>query len=352
MSETDDLRTLVEVDLPQLALGIARDALALCDWQPAQFHAGNCDYSRGMHYMGPDGNSYGYCPFNPDGSPREAAQIWFREPRLIEITDVVPGEVQDLEPNAPLEDLIVDAHVNDGPSPITHATKTEEEGETEDQKSWSETTSKEFQARIKMAAEAGISIELLDVKTSSEFEQTLTRRLEKTEAGAWRRSDRVLDAVEKTYQVFPFMSWELTTQRAIRHIRQDTTARGRLDCKVRIDVQNWSAADWDSLEDLFEMFRGLKTGYARFGQWWSSRTSLHGGPPALADSVIDAWHRPHLALTSTAEGKRTRYTQATSRQTPIKGKQALALDYLTKNGFSIEAIQQVYGPQDWATQPA
>ena len=351
----DDLRKLVEEDFPALALDIARDALAKCDWQPAQFHAGNCDYGRGMYYMGPSNiggqPAYGYCPFNRGGGgPRREAQVWFYAPRLIEIDDVVPGDIQDLDPHAEPETFTVDAHANDGPSVITHATKTERETETEDQKSWSETTSKEFQARIKMAAEAGISIELLDVGTSSEFEQTLTKRVEKVEAGEWRKSDRLLDAVEKSYSIYPFMNWELTSQRSIKHIRQDTVATGKLECKVRIDVQNWSAADWDSLEDLFDLFRGLKTGYARFGQWWSSRTSLNGGPPAIADDVIDGWHRPRLSLTSTAEGKRTRYTKGSSKQTPIAGKEALALDYLTKHGFSLESIQKVYGAQDWVTE--
>ena len=345
----DDLRQLAEVDFPRLARDIASQALSRCDWQPAQFHPGNVDYRRPMNYMGPseiDGKpAFGYCPYNYDGSPRTQAQIWFYAPRLVEVTGVEPGDIEDLDPGAAPEQFTVDSHANDGPSKIKHTTRTETESESEDEHSWSETTSKEFTARIKMAAEAGISIELLDVGTSGEFEQTLTKRLERTESGAWRKSDRVLDVVEREYSIFPYMDWSLTSERSVKHIRQGTTAMGRLECKVRVDVQDWSSSDFDSLSDLYDLFRGLKTGHARFGQWWSSRTSWNGGPPAIADDVIAKWHRPVLTLTSTVEGKRTRYTRGSSRQTPIAGREPLALSYLKEHGFTLDAIQAVYGQE-------
>ncbi len=361
----DDLRNLVENELPVLAGCIARDMLRDCGVVPRsehpdqrirdRWHPGQVDLTEPMQYMGPTtdrvggGQGYVYCPvaagpnehnghrgnggFAP-GAPYKAAKIVFYNVRLTGIEDVLPGDLDVLNPDDRGAKLTVDSYINDGPEPYRKRVEVEEEREREEDHSFGVLVGLEFRRRT--LARGGIEME--GIEAGGEVETEITLRAEARTDHEWRRSDRIRHSVEHEYSIAPYHRWSLTSRETIKHIRQDVLVVGKLQCAVRIDSRDRNSTDFDSLDDLIEVGRGLKTGYGPYSRWFGEMRK------ALPDATFAAWPRPQLRLNLPIEGRRTRYSQAVSRQKPLKNRSQEIEDLETGGLPDLEF------PEEWGVE--
>jgi len=332
----DDLRRAVEHDLPQLAQALGRDALAgVTGRWPNQFRGEIIDWARTPHYAGPvtvNGvTGYEYQPYHRAGRVHDKARITFFGLSVRAIEDIAVGELEVLNPGAGDSSMEVDSTSNDSPSKITHETEIEQEVEKEETTTSTTTTSIEIRNSIQ--THGGASLEVFTAGGQTETE--ITERMERSLGHEWRSSTRVRDAVRRSYEVWPYMDWTLSCERSIRHIRQDVSMTGRLDCQVRIDSQDGTSFDFDSLQDVIDCLRGLRP--SPYGAKWGDAFRSH----PLADSVIAAWPVPALTLNCPIEGRRTRYVKTHSVQTPIVGREDLAKAWMAQEGFTIDNLNDI-----------
>ena len=323
----DDLRSLIEQDFPKLAQQIAEDALSKVtgdvDSTKLRFNKEWCDYKQGMYFEGVQrggdgkGDIYAYNPYctyptrwcSGPGYRQSGARIIFYNPRLLEISDVEVGDLRVLNPNNENATMTVDSYRNDTATHYNKKVDTETEHEDEQTHSVGLEISQEF--RVKMSRSAGVNIDIFSANADMEVE--LTSRVEARTDDEWRKSDKLRNAVEETYTVNPYTTWKLTVQKSEKEIEQDVYITGLLDCSVWVVFSGWADCNFKSLDNFIDVVRGVKAQNDPIGYYFRQNP--------LPDEVVDAWHRPTLTLNCPIHGKRTRYSNTLSTQTPIKGRE-------------------------------
>ena len=315
----DDMRQLIEKDFPQLALQIA-ETMSLIDhrsWvHPSKHRFAHeyCDYSKGMWFHGVYKNSggtdvYKYSPYGNDGkTPYKSCSIAFYKPSLVDVDDISVGTLNAKPSKNGTQTVTVDQYTNDGPTQFRRRVETEQEKEKEEEHSFGLTVGTEF--RLRMSRSAGIDMK--GFSASQDIEVEMEQRFEARTDHEWRKSDRLRSSVEDEYLVDPYMDWTLTTQRTQKDIEQDVFVTGILDCCVEVYVWNWFCANFDTIKGLQDVVGGITGRNDPIG--WHFKNH-----PETEDH-INSWHRPKLTLNFPIKGKRTRYSRAVSKQTPISGR--------------------------------
>ena len=98
--------------------------------------------------------------------------------------------------------------------------------------------------------------------------------------------------------------------------------KGLLQCGIRIDIRNTNAQDFDTYEDLVQVWRGFKAGSEFYSAWFG------GFGRGLQDEQIDAWRRPRLNLNLEIQGDRVRYSKTRYNHKAIPGKEEEAQKYV------------------------
>ena len=124
----------------------------------------------------------------------------------------------------------------------------------------------------------------------------------------------------RSSRIFPYHEYELTVKKGTPHLRQTIPTYGLLDCSVRIDIRAANSQDFASLDDLIQVWRGLRGGSEMYSAFFS-------GGRGVPDTDIDKWTRPKLNLDITVEGNRVRYSDKDTLHRPIPGMEKLAAKY-------------------------
>jgi len=304
----DDLRALVERDLPKLAHQIASQALGRVNARfPNHFRYEIIDYGHAMHYAGPvdmGGGEIGYryYPWHKDGRPHDKGRIIFHNVRCVEVEDVDLGEVQELSRGETSETIAI-KRTNNGSSRIpVKFTQAEKQAQSSEQTVSAE-FSVEYERTVEASAKAGIKFVEAEAKVTEKF----TAKMGASASSRWSQSDSIAASLQERYFVPPRSRWELIIQKTTKHVRQDVLVTGRIQPNVRIDSQDGCSADWSTLEDLFDTFRGLGLDGDKWGRWYRERQPGR----QLADSTVDSWPLPRLKLNLPIEGQRTRFSEGT-----------------------------------------
>ena len=312
----DDLRRLVETELPKLAQAIIRDGLSMVPrYAPGgRSKSGNwfagelVDTDLLPFFVGPrrkgdtDGYLYHARAKRLGGKPDHLAEILFYDINIIDVDDVTVGQLQDLGSKKDSH-FQVDEYYNGGSKEIKYAVNVSESKTTEEEKSFSASISAEYTREVE--ATAGIKI------AEAKVTETLSVKAEASASGEWRKSDSLSESVDKKYTIPPHKHWVLTCEKSTKHIKQDVLVTGLLTCKIWINSHKWAATDFESIDDLKQHMRGLGHDGNAWGRFWRDRTN----GIQVADSVLDAWPIPRLTLNIPMEGKRTRYSKAVVTET-------------------------------------
>ena len=335
MPKRDDLRHLVEDQLPKLGYDILnsgprwmynrRDFKDRVNWAHDEYNdyalaereGGKIRYVKAEDW-GDQGTAYVYQAIGNDGRLNSNWNMVFYNLRLIDIEDVDPQPVQVLNPEA-VQLVSVDKTNNNSPSPLNYTINTSKEEVKAEDHEFGATLSTEFETEMSRTAKAGIGV----AEGEASFKARFLAKAEARTDHAWRKSDTLSESVEKSYTIYPYHSLEVLIQRGNPHLRQSIPTYGRLECSVRIDIRNANAQDFASLDDLIQVWRGLKGGSEMYSAFFS-------GGRGVADEAINKWHRPKLTLDITVEGQRVRYANADYVSVPIPGREAEAAEYVEK----------------------
>lgn len=306
----DDLRKLVEQDLPKLAQAIIRDGLSKVHrYAPggaskagSNFHPDIINPDALPRFIRTtskaDTAAYEYHAIHRQGRVHDKAKIIFFNVNIVDIDDIETGSLQDLGSQTD-KNHQVDETINGGSEPILYKVNVSESKTEESEESYSASLSLEYQRQVE--ATAGIKI------AEAKVTETLTAKAEASASGEWRKSDSLSESVDKSYKIPAKTHWILTNEKSVKHIRQDCLVTGLLECAIHIDSWKWFAHDWWSIRDLQDQMRGLSKEEGNVvGRYWNDR--VHGYQ--VPDKVLEAWPIPRLTLNIPIEGKRTRYSKA------------------------------------------
>lgn len=316
----DDLRKLVEQELPKLAKSIIKDGLSIV---PRYYSGGRKGSGNWFHeslvntdmtpfFVGPrkkgdaDGYLYHVIAKRLGNKPDHLAEILFYDINIIDIDDVDVGTLQDLGSKKEAN-FQVDEYYNGGSEAIEYNVNVSESKTTEEEKSFSASISAEYTREVK--ATAGIKL------AEAEVTETLSLKAEASASGEWRKSDSLSETVDKKYTIPAKKHWVLTCEKSLKHIRQDVLVTGLLTCKIWINSHKWAATDFESIDDLKQHMRGLGNAGNVWGKFWRDR--YHG--KRVDDATLDAWPVPRLTLNIPMEGKRTRYSKAVVSESDYNG---------------------------------
>ena len=317
----DDLRRLVETEFPKLAVAILEELSHVDKYAPGGhrkkgssnlFHKERIDPTR-CHYVGPvdsgrlggsdDQVGYEYHTVLQNGRSNSGGKIIFFDVGITDIEDVEAGDLQDLGSKTDT-DFVVDEHYHGGSTPIEYEVSTSKTETSEEEQSFSASISAEYTREVE--AKAGIGI------AEAKVTETLSLKAEASASGEWRKSDSLTEQTRKKYIIPPRTHWQLTSEKSIKHIRQDILVTGLLTCKIHVDSWRWAAHTWDTIGKLKSACRGLDKSGNPWSRFWANQTNGR----QTADRVLDAWPIPVLTLNIPLEGKRTRYTKAVTKETP------------------------------------
>ncbi|MDE0331009.1 MAG: hypothetical protein OXL41_04005 [Nitrospinae bacterium] len=321
---TDDLRKLVEEDLPRLAYQIMKPVATMpnsafprgrhnfvrsADW-------GRLNAAERLDYAGPDtldgatGYHYkGRWSHAEGGHLMDQWWIGFYGINLTDITDEAPEPVQ--VDNSEVKTISIVDYKNNNASIRRIKSNKSETKDTSSEKTFEATAEAEFETSITRSAEASIG----PVSGKSEFMAKFRSKISASAGGAWRSSDRIEEQVDEEYDVLPFSHRQLTIKEGQPHIRQKIPTKGLLDCKVRIYIYNANAQTFDSLDHVIRCWSGLRPGHVAYSSWF-------GGGNAVPQSDIDQWVRPYLNLDIEVEADRVRYFGKEDNGWPIPGHEA------------------------------
>ncbi|MDD9994739.1 MAG: hypothetical protein OXS35_03205 [Dehalococcoidia bacterium] len=275
-----------------------------------------------LHYAGPvsiDGlDGYHYKANRKAGAGlKDEWYIAFYGIRLVEIEEVEALPVQVLNPEA-VKVVSVDSTDNNGPGFLSYKIARVERHDTTKEKTFEALAEAEFSRTI--STKAGGSFKANEV--GAEVTDQFRARVEARKSDAWKASDSLENSVEKEYEIFPYHSLEVTVQEGTPKFRQVLPTKGLLQCGIRIDIRNTNAQDFDTYEDLVQVWRGFKAGSEFYSAWFG------GFGRGLQDEQIDAWRRPRLNLNLEIQGDRVRYSKTRYNHKAIPGKEEEAQKYV------------------------
>ena len=331
----DDLRELVEDQFPHLAFDIVnagprwmynyRDFKNRANWA----HDEHNNYARmeaeggRLRYAGPDEidgtPAYLYRGLDRTAPDDHLNQWWyvaFYNVRLIDIESVDPQPVQVLNPNA-VKLISVAKERNNGPGFLSYDIQVKNTKDKSTEKSFGATATTEFETSMEAKVSAGVGVAEGERSMSARFLARLEARVD----SAWRESDSLEDFVGKKFRIFPYHDYELTVKEGTPHLRQEIPTYGRLECSVRIDIRSANSQDFASLDDLIQVWRGLRSGSEMY-------SAFFGGGHGVSDGDIAKWHRPKLNLNISVEGDRVRYSDKDTYHRPIPGMEEKAAPYI------------------------
>ena len=326
--QRDDLRTLVEDTLPRLAYDImnsgprrmynARDFKNRANWAHAEYnHWERMDETGKLVYLkaedwGEQGTAYLYGGYDrpaPDNHVNTWWYICFYDIRLVDIDDVDPLPVE--VDNSKVKVIEVVKRTNNNASFVKVKADKSQATETAEDHSFGVTATTAFEASLTRSAEASIG----PVSGKSELTAKFSASLEARTDHEWRESDRIEDSIEEQYTILPYSVREVTIMEGHPSIRQKIPTKGILDCKVRIDIRAANSQDFASLDDLIQVWRGLKGGSEMYSAFFA-------GGNGVPDEQIDKWHRPRLNLDIEVRGDRVRYSDYQDHGYAVPGKEA------------------------------
>ena len=323
----DDLRYLVEDQLPRLAYEIMN---AGPRWMYNRPHFGNrvnwahdeynhwdrMDADRKLAYVkaedwGGQGTAYLYSGYDrpaPDNHTHTKWHIWFYDIKLVDIDNIDPQPVQ--VDNADVKVLEIVKRTNNNASFVKVRANKSQASEKAEDHSFGVTARTEFETSLTRSAEATIG----PVSGKSELTAKFSASLEARTDHEWRKSDKLESSIEEEYTILPYSTREVTIKEGNPSIRQKIPTRGVLDCKVRIDINSANSQDFQSLDDLVQVWRGLKGGSEFYSAFFA-------GGKGVPDHEIEKWPRPHLSLDIEVKGDRVRYSDYQDLGYPVPGKE-------------------------------
>ena len=316
----DDLRRLVENELPKLAQAIIRDGLSIV---PRYYSGGRKGSGNWFNkdlvntdalpfFVGPrrkgdtDGYLYHVIAKRLGNKPDHLAEILFYDINIVDVDDVQVGQLQDLGSKTD-SNFGVDEYYNGGSNEIEYTVNVSESKTSEEEKSFAASISAEYTREVE--ATAGIKI------AEAKVTESLTVKAEASASGEWRKSDSLSETVDKKYTIPAKKHWVLTCEKSIKHIRQDVLVTGLLQCKIWINSHKWAATDFDSIDSLKKHMQGLGNDGNVWGKFWRDR---YNGQ-RVDDKTLEAWPIPRLTLNIPMEGKRTRYSKAIVKESDYDG---------------------------------
>ena len=322
----DDLRELVEEQLPRLAFGImdsgprwmynAAHFGNRANWAHDEYNnwkrhdaTGKLAYIRAEQWdSGPAYLYGGYDRPAPDPHINTWWYIAFYDIHLVDIDNIDPQPVEVDNSQVKVVELVKTS--NNNASFRTVKTNKAQVATKEEDHSFGVTVGTEFELAVSRSAEASIG----PVKGKQEMTAKFKAYMEARTDHAWRASDTLESSVEESYDILPFSQREITIKEGTPNIRQKIPTKGVLECKVRIDIRAANAQDFDSLDDLLQVWRGLRGGSEFYSAFFA-------GGRGVKDEVIDKWPRPRLNLDIEVRGERVRYFDLQDHGFAIPGKE-------------------------------
>ena len=329
----DDMREVVEKILPKYANKVGQ-ILARANFNGNYFGTANWDKPMSRKVMNLDGGVTGY-EYKPQQRPGpdcfpDNCWIRFEDIRISEIDSLELGSI-DEKPSGAGAQVAVSID-NDSPEPIELRERKEQEKETEksEEHSFGIMVGTEFSLRTERSG--GVSFKGIRAEQSVTAE--LTVRAEARTEHQWRKSARFRETVEREMGIIiaPWHRLDVTAMETTKDIRQPVTVTGVLEASVTIAslpyhtgwdrYKLWGESEaqervgiydtkFEKLEDLENVFRGLKADHGRVSKLFSQM----GG---VDESLIEDLERPRVTLKYDVKAPRTRFTKIRVKQTPIK----------------------------------
>ena len=328
---SDDLERLVRTELPKLAYQIMSPVRHIppsifqkagkikyggkkytrdnrvkpqwTDWSKA-------DRDKALVYAGGEKingqNAYFYRGHKSNGAVNKDWYVAFFGIRLVELESVEPQPV-DINPGD--KQLVeVKSQVNNGPGIEKMVITRTESSEKNKEFSFKELLETEFETSMTRSAKAGIE----GIGEASAEWTTRFKLLASFEANqAWSESEAIEEGLENEYVLFPYCSLDLLREKGEPDIRQVTRTTGKLECGVRVHIDQADQQTFDSLDRVEKIWAGLETGVRFYSDWFV--------PNPVSRSDRAAWNRPKLILDLETRGKRVRYGKTTKNYKPIAG---------------------------------
>jgi len=327
----DDLRQLVENDLPILAYQIIssgprrmdgrhnfgnrpnrfNEGFGQVDWSGA--HAtGRFDYHGVWNINGQEAYKYGLPKRHKDG----VCSISFYGIRLTDIEDIDPQPVEVLNPND-VKIVSVDSTENNGPGFISYAIDRTERHDRSSEHTFEAAAEFEYERSVtrKGGGEFG------GIEASAEMTDRFKAVLATKTFNEWRQSDSLEQSIRREYEVYPFHQLDVMVQEGMPKLRQKIPTTGRLECGIDIDIRDCNHQRFDTYDDLVKVWRGLKSGSEFYSNFFS-------GGHAVSEEEMAQWQRPKITLNLEVNGDRVRYSKTQYLHKPIPGKEEEAAKYV------------------------
>ena len=239
--------------------------------------------------------------------------IQFSDLRIINATDVTYGELEQIDVGVAPDQPQGDKLTNNSAEPVDINWSKEIEKTKEKEESFSTLVENEFS--ITYGAKVGGSIKLFEVEANVETQ--LRNRIELTSNRAWRASDTVKQSKAYATKILPYHTFQITATETVKNLRQDVVSNGELECQIYIDCRDFTAYNFESLDELRDNFSGLLPGGNHEGRRWAEYFKSH---PIDSDFITN----PVVKLNLPIEAKRTRLSNIKIDQKPLPGYEHLA----------------------------
>ena len=336
MAKTDsDLRQVVEKVLPEYAKGIGQ-IIARINFNGNYFSTADWDkpMRRKVMDLGDKGTGYEYKPQQRPGPDCFPDNCWvrFHDVRISEIDSLELGSI-DSKPSGAGAQIAISID-NDSGEPIDLRQRNEKETETEksEEHSFGVMVSSEFSLRTERSG----GVNFKGISASQSVAAELTVRAEARTDHQWRKSARFRETVEREMGIIisPYHTLSVTAEETTKNISQPITITGILEATVTIaslpyhtgwdryklwgnseanESVGFYDTEFDKLEDLENVFRGLRADYGRISKLFSQASGVD-------EQLIEELERPRVTLKYDVKAPRTRFTKIRVKQTPIKDK--------------------------------
>lgn len=328
MSSFDE-RKLIDHTLPELAMTLAKHVVPIgegTDWRTPQQSSwrSQADLTRPFFRIVEGGGgkyTYIYCPYRKPGAtvykwkaggkhhvqPRDPqiareCQIKFYNLRVTDVIDRRYGRLD--KANIGPAEVSTRSYPNDGPGEQTLDLGTGKKQWIE----WSSSWEVEVASEIEQTIKAGSELYGIESETKIKISASAS-------TGGEKSGGEEQDSSEQRHtKINPYSILDVVTTRQPVEVSQDIVVTGQLECSVDIVlIECWGEAN-ATLEQLFNVFRGLGAGNDRLREWFSDPTHT------VPEEDLQAIKRPTVTLNIGLKGIPAESFEQATHERPIGSK--------------------------------